>query len=129
MPTEQELLGIINGQRKYYRDGILRLADLLRGAGLEDYARAAIYIADNYGIIDANETKTQIGRFNLDEQESLILSISRELSNGELSARLLRARTGNPGEPIWKRTIRKLIDDGKIVQIGTRYATVYKLAS
>ena len=129
MPTEDELLGIINGQRKYYKEGILQLAKLLRDARLFDYADAAISISNNFGILNELESKRTREEIANRRSEDLTENIVKELSDGELSAGELRKKlvVTKSEEHSYRKAIDTLLIQRRIDRTGATKNTKYRL--
>lgn len=127
MPTEKELLGIINQQRKYYRDGILRIVELLTQDGLGDYARATLAIAENYGIVNKDEALVSGQKIEIKEDESVRKLIINELKHGELSGSMLREKTRKIERHRYYRILSQLIDSEAVVRVGKTNRLIYKI--
>lgn len=126
--SEKELLAVIERQRRYYREAVVRLAELLTKYDLHDFARVAISIAENYGI--ATKTEAFIGRQQIDlkEDESVKQLIIHELRTGELSGGMLREKTKKVDKNRYYKILNQLLDNGAVVRVGNTHKLIYKLA-
>lgn len=131
MPTENELLGIINGQRKYYRDGILKLVDLLKYARQFEYAEVALSIADNYGIIGEPDLKREYEIIKDRREQQLDGLIVDYLStHGEVRCTQLKRHFGTDTNKYrYDCAISRLLKERVIEKRNSNSNTIYRLAS